>query len=118
MIDGGLVSLLKTKRLWRGPLVWVLGLFVLANLVAARFEKALIAEGKRNLLLIPAPANAAPDSDKNLRTARYDVSVGRDLTTIGRQFQMPPRSRWLFSVECRRCTQSMNSNRAMKPFQS
>ena len=79
MIDRALISLLKTKRLWRGPLVWVLGLFVLANFVAARFEKALIAEGKRNLLLIPAPANAAPDSDKNLRTARYDVSVGRDL---------------------------------------
>src|SRR6266403_1435448 len=79
MIDWALISLLKTKRLWRGPLVWVLGLFVLANFVAARVEKALIAEGKRNLLLVPAPANAAPDSDKNLRTARYDVSVGRDL---------------------------------------
>ena len=79
MIDRALISLLKTKRLWRGPLVWVLGLFVLANVVAARFEKALIAEGKRNLLLIPAPPNSAPDSDKNLRTARYDVSVGRDL---------------------------------------
>ncbi len=79
MIDRALISLLKTKGLWRGPLVWVLGLFVLANFVAARFEKTLIAEGKRNLLLIPAPANSAPDSDKNLRMVRYDVSVGRDL---------------------------------------
>jgi len=79
MTGGALLSLLKTPRLWRGPLVWVLALLVLANFVAARFEKALIAEGKRNLLLIPVPANSAPDSDKNVRTARYDVSVGRDL---------------------------------------
>jgi hypothetical protein len=79
MTHGSLLSLFRTKRLWRGPLIWVLALFAFANFVAARFEKALIAEGKQNLLLIPAPANSAPDSDKNLRTVRYDISVGRDL---------------------------------------
>lgn len=66
-------SLIKDKRLWRGPFLYVIMLFVLCNVVILSWQKTLARQRQQNLLLEPKNASSTD------APVRWDKSVGEHL---------------------------------------